>query len=398
MDSANPEAIEFKRNNDRLLAEQAGRIPSDEARSQVSAIITNQVSAATLVQDGRLFYEMGKLEDAETKLQQAVKLDPQNQAAFYYLNLVREQRFKQALNKRDVASRQGLVDIENAWDNPPNRNLLPVPNPWSRTNLVFTGKGRQNIYRKLNLIHFDNVKYDGLPLSEVVVNLNDEAKRRDPEKRGLNFILNPNAESAPPAAAAAGAVDPATGLPVAPPAVVEQGDLSSISIKLNPPLNDVSLADVLNAIVKVADKPIRYSVEDYAIVFSIKAREPLPLYVKIIKVNPNTFIQGLEAVVGFDFQNSIGSVGSGSSGGGSSGGGSSGGGGQGNNVGIPRISVAGYLPGRRWRWWWRWWPTVGSGPHRGDQDQRHAECQRHSPDLLHRSRREPGPAQERVFQ
>jgi hypothetical protein len=75
--------------------------------------------------------------------------------------------------------------------------------------------------------------------------------------------------------------------------------MAGISIKIVPPLTDVRLADVLDAIVKVADRPIKYSIEDYAVVFSLKGRESIPLYTRMIKVNPNTFLQGLENVGGF---------------------------------------------------------------------------------------------------
>ena len=54
------------------------------------------------------------------------------------------------------------------------------------------GSGRQAISDKLERIRLDTVNYDGLPLGEVVVNLRDEAKKRDPEKKGINFLMNPN--------------------------------------------------------------------------------------------------------------------------------------------------------------------------------------------------------------
>jgi len=44
---------------------------------------------------------------------------------------------------------------------------------------------------------------------------------------------------------------------------------------------------------QVAERPIKFSIEDYAIVFSLKGPEPAPLYTRIIKVDPNTFVQGL---------------------------------------------------------------------------------------------------------
>jgi hypothetical protein len=133
-----------------------------------------------------------------------------------------------------------------------------------------TGRGRQAISNKLDRIRLDTVLYDGLPLSEIVRNLRDEAKKRDPDKKGVNFIINPNA----PAVAVPAAIDPATGLPVAAPATSEAIDVNSIGVRINPPLNDVRLVDVLDAVVKVADHPIKYVVEDYGVVFSLKASEP----------------------------------------------------------------------------------------------------------------------------
>ena len=102
--------------------------------------------------------------------------------------------------------------------------------------------------------------------------------------------------------------------------------MSAISIKINPPLTDIRLADVLDAIVKVADRPIKYSIEDYAVIFSLKARETTPLYVRTFKVDPNTFYQGLQGVGSFVFGASYNVGNSSSSGGGGLGGGGGGGG------------------------------------------------------------------------
>lgn len=122
--------------------------------------------------------------------------------------------------------------------------------------------GRQIISNKLERIRLDTVRYDGLPLSEVVLNLRDEAKKRDPDKKGINFMINPMPPPMPPEAAPPGAVPR------------EAVDINSITIKITPPLADVRLVDALDAVVKVADHPIQYSVEDYGVVFSLKALEP----------------------------------------------------------------------------------------------------------------------------
>ena len=52
-------------------------------------------AAATKLEDGKLLFEMGKLNEAEVSLREALKIDPQSQTALYYLNLVAAQRTAQ---------------------------------------------------------------------------------------------------------------------------------------------------------------------------------------------------------------------------------------------------------------------------------------------------------------
>jgi type II secretory pathway component GspD/PulD (secretin)/tetratricopeptide (TPR) repeat protein len=347
VEPTNAAAIGFKSGNEKLLAEQRGTIPSEAVRSQVPGFIEEQVKASTLVHDGKLLYEMNKLEEADVKLKLALQEDPHNSAALYYLNLVSEAKFARAAKLHEMTMRQDVRAVEQAWANPIKRELLPVPNPYARSNnLIYTGLGRQAIMTKLDRIRIDTVKYDGLPLGEVIINLSDESRKRDPEKRGINFLVNQNVDSGGPTATAAPMIGPdGQPLPAPPP---EPVDMSAISIKINPPLNDMRLADVLEAIVAVADRPIKYSIVDYAVVFSLKAREATPLYVRTFKVDPNTFYQGLQGVGAFVFGESsnVGQSQSGGGFGGSSGGGGGSGGGQQNQNSISgaiisRVTVAG---------------------------------------------------------
>jgi general secretion pathway protein D len=265
VDPTSAVAVEFKSKNEKLLAEQRGKIPSEEVRSEVPAIIEEQVKASTLVHDGKLLYEMGKLDEAEAKLEKAITKDPQNQAAAYYLSLVKEARQK---------TTGGLGQ----W--------LSTPAPHAQTNLI----KRQAIVHMLDNIRLDQVAFDATPLSEVLRFLGDESRKGDPEQRGINFILNQNTDSGTSAAAATLGPD---GRPL-PPGPAEQVDLSSIAINLKYPLTNIRLADVLDAIVKVADRPIKYSIEDYGVVFSARARQQSPpLYLRTFKVDPNTLLEGL---------------------------------------------------------------------------------------------------------
>jgi hypothetical protein len=237
-----------------------------------------------------------------------------------------------------------LVQVEEAWEIPLRRGSIPNPNLYARTNLIYTSKERQGIVAKLNRIRLDNVKYDSLPLGQVITLLSDEAKKRDPEKTGINFFINH--EQPPASPFPTGTIDPATGLPAAAPAASgEVVDVSTVNIKIDPEMHDIRLLDVLDAITKASDKPIKYSVEDYAIVFSLKGPEIVPLITRTFHVDPNTFRQGLESVNAISF--GAVSSGNGSSSGGGGGGGSGGGAGGAGGIGqagsgtlLPRVIVS----------------------------------------------------------
>jgi len=120
--------------------------------------------------------------------------------------------------------------------------------------------GAQELRQKLEQITLTDVQYDSLPLGAVVEHLIQESAKLDPRKRGVNFLFGQN-----PTALEA-SVDPATGLPVAQP---DQFDPKSVTIRILPALRHVRLIDVLDAITKVADRPIQYSIEEYAVVFTM---------------------------------------------------------------------------------------------------------------------------------
>lgn len=364
----NPQALAFNKQNEYLLAKNKGKMPSKETLEKIPQINAQKTDAATMVQDGKLLYEMGKLDAAQVKLQQALKINPDNRAAYYYLNLIQQAKFARESSQHTVDTQKRMAEVEKRWVLPTSNASLPVPNPYATNDLVYTGPGRQAIIEKLNNIRLDHVSFDGLPLSEVLRNLSEQSKLRDPERKGVNFLINPNPDkSGQPVAAqgvggagaaaayggaygggggdmgtgnyganayggqagGAAAINPATGLPMATSAGgaagggSEQVDVGSYIVKI-PDLTDVRLADVLDAIVLVCDHPIKYSVQDFAVVFSAKGKEMPQLFSRTFKVDPNTFYSGLESVSAQSFGSTY------NTGGGGAGGSSGGGGGAGN--------------------------------------------------------------------
>src|SRR5207249_3716240 len=337
----NEAALRLKKENDKALEALKGRVPSKEVQALIPDVQKQRLNTATLVQDGKVLYEMGRMDDAEVKLKQAAKQDPDNIMAFYYLTLIEEARYAQGARAREISVKNKSVEVERAWLPPTQREALPVPNPFGTTNLVHTGPGRQAIQNKLHRIILNEVFLDGVPLPQVLNYLSEEATKRDPDKEGINFLINPNVV----ASAAQTQIDPTTGATIQLPPP-EPLDMNSVIVRISPALKNVHMSDLLDAVTKVANQPIRYSIEEYAVVFSQKPPDTAQLETRIFHVNPNTFQEGLESVgifpLGSLVQSTTGGGGAGGGGGGLGGGGGGLGGGQGGGIfDIPRVYVAG---------------------------------------------------------
>jgi predicted Zn-dependent protease len=167
VDPQNPEGVALKSAVDKSLKEMEGRIPSDPALEQASLARKDKIEAATMVQDGRILLEAGKLDDAEAKLKAAIKQDPSNHAAFYYLSLVKERRHAIAEGKREQNSKSAIVEVGAAWSGRYRATRCPSQSV-SQYEPDLHEQGRQAIVSKLDRIRMDNVQYTGLGLGEVV--------------------------------------------------------------------------------------------------------------------------------------------------------------------------------------------------------------------------------------
>jgi tetratricopeptide (TPR) repeat protein len=389
VDPTNPAALDFKQRNDQLAASMVTRMPDQNTIEKIPGILAAKTNAEVHVQNGKLLYEAGKFQDAEDELTLALQLDPDNKGAAFYINLCRQADFARHERERTVNEVKGMTTVEQEWTPKggiPNYesplNLPKSDNPYAQTNQVHTSPGREVIFHKLDTIMLDKTPDEwanGIPLSEIIRYLIIESKARDPEKKGINFMFNPNVEAPPnaPTATTTGTLgagggiggiggigggrgggrggggggaeglqninpatgfNPATGLPeaglAAQPATPQTLDPGDFMVKLT--LSNVRLIDVLDAVILLATDSqgnrIKYSVEDYGVIFSGKPNtgpEPPTLEMRVFRIDPNTFYQGMQGVGSGSFGSTggIGLSGGGGFGGGGFGGGGFGGGG-----------------------------------------------------------------------
>jgi len=346
VDPANQDLLRLKQEIQQRQIEQVGRVPSPEVLNQIPAYQKYKIDLATRVQNAKFLYEMGRYDEAEAILVQVVKDDPSNRTAPYYLDLLKEARYMDATRRREATVKSAIGNVEATWVESDKRNSLPVPNPMWNTNLVNTTKGRQRILPMLDNMQLDHVSYVSLPLKEVLVKLHKDTTNRDPYGLGVNFLISTKVET--------------SGDQALPPPGGGGTDISDTIINISPELTNIRLVDVLDAITKVADSPIRYTVEDYAVVFSPKPTDSASLYTKRFHINPNTFLQGLQNVFSSPLNlatttsgtSGLSSTGGGAGGGGAggggvggAGGGAGGAGGGAGNATVPQVTVAPLLIG-----------------------------------------------------
>ena len=88
--------------------------------------------------------------------------------------------------------------------------------------------------------------------------------------------------------------------------VIHSVDLENVVIDIDPPLRDLPLVYVLDAIAKKADSPIQFAVLDYAVVIMPKSPGQTDRFFRSFRANGDIFQQGLQGVQGVPF-NGVGS-------------------------------------------------------------------------------------------
>ncbi|PYM11275.1 MAG: hypothetical protein DME18_14415 [Verrucomicrobia bacterium] len=261
-------------------AKPAGAAPTDNRSEGAKETLT-----VTIAKTEPYLYLDSKpisVKDLEAELKRAASLNP---AVVLSLRADKDVPFGEIFKVMDAA-KQVRIKLATAFTEPRVTGLDTI---FATTNLLHTGPGRQAIQNKLNRIVLNEAFFDGVALPQVLNSLSEEAAKRDPDKEGINFLINPTVS------AADAVIDPTSGQPITLPSP-EPLDMNSVIVRINPALKNIRLVDLLEVITKVADKPIRYSVEQYAVIFSKKTPEAAPLETRTFRVDPNTFRQALQSV------------------------------------------------------------------------------------------------------
>ncbi|HTB83580.1 MAG TPA: M56 family metallopeptidase [Candidatus Sulfotelmatobacter sp.] len=155
-----------------------------------------------------------------------------------------------------------------------------------RLNTIIKPADSKAALPKLQTIRLDNFSSDGLKLGEVLQQLAVQSKAHDPEHKGVNFLIDDNADNA---GLLGTAIDPATGLPLSTTPKTEMGSSPADVPVTITAMQNATLGDVLDAVVKGASRPVHYTIHDYSIQFLAGTNPPV-LFTRIFKVNTNATV------------------------------------------------------------------------------------------------------------
>jgi general secretion pathway protein D len=181
-----------------------------------------------LFAEAEQFRRTGQWDEAEARLKRILGMDPYNIAATKQLERIDQEKIKYDDVSRDEMRAERLRQVEEKWYQPiENKDVSTVAQAGQEPLEAHTNF---NIDQKLHDI-FVSLDFNNATIEEATNFLSIESKRLDPDKKGVNFIIQPEASS------------------------------SAKPVSLT--LNNVPLGEALRYVCQLAN--VKYKVQDYAI-------------------------------------------------------------------------------------------------------------------------------------
>ncbi len=218
-------------------------------------ILAVQGIQATRLSLAKTAWDKNYLHEALAHVDRVLAVAPANPDA-----LALKLKIQARLAQRVEPKLGGAWSLEEWWQ---DAKLAQRAKTQNGANSSVDANQHQELQKRLEAIRIPEVTFEHLPLSAVVRKLKTLAQSHSEEAKGVNFFMNGWVDHVRPGTVA---TDPNTGaeVNVAPPELVAIGD---ITIHINPPIRDVRMIDLLEAITQSASAPLGFTVEPYGVVF-----------------------------------------------------------------------------------------------------------------------------------
>jgi general secretion pathway protein D len=241
-------------------------------------VVAKRKTVAELYSEGRQFFEAREYDKAETLFDQILAEDPYHQNAMRYLKRINEIRYQFNTREKEATAADMLQQVRDKWNPATRGSGVALPGPGTVRGPA-APTATQQLQRKLETFEIPLMEFRQANITDVVNFLVDASIASDPERQGVNIVLNLNipGQDMGMSAPAPAAADPFAGggfgddffgaAPTPAPAFAPAPMAGSSSIPLiTLNLRRVKLIDAIRYITEVSN--LKYRLEGNAVIIT----------------------------------------------------------------------------------------------------------------------------------
>ena len=258
------------------LSKRLARIEAQEAMpkspADQPATIEKEKSIEQMYGEAREWYMIKDYDRALALFENILKRDPYHKSAMRYIRKIEADKYKLASYEREARVQGMMTDVRRSWS-PPIRAKIEVPDDVAKAGGVDSKPASERLNEKMTRIIIPAVEFRQANINDVVNFLVEASIAADPDKEGVNIILNlgqsgggtvaPAPMESAPAADEWGFGADDFGAPM--PASTGGGGAAGVrDITLN--LRRITMLDAIKYITEVAG--LKYRIEDSAVMIT----------------------------------------------------------------------------------------------------------------------------------
>jgi general secretion pathway protein D len=243
-----------------------------KAPADQPATVEKAKTVEQMYDEARQWYMLKDYDRASSLFENILIRDPYHKSAMRYLRKIEADKFKLATYERDARVQGMMTEVRRSWS-PPIRAQIEMPEDFARPGGVDSKPAAARLQDKMKTIIIPAVEFRQANINDVVNFLVEASLAADPDKEGVNIILNlgqgtGGAPVAAPVATAPAAAAPtddwgfggedfAAGAPTS-----GGGNVRDITLNLR----RISMLDAIKYITEVAG--LKYRIEDAAVIIT----------------------------------------------------------------------------------------------------------------------------------
>jgi general secretion pathway protein D len=265
--------------------------PTGSPLDQTPEFVAKKDQIKKLFREGKILMNSGQYDEAESRFQQILILDPYNADANALLKALNKQRVDYAQGAQDETRVHRLWEVSDRWTPPISSEVQPPKTEEHVGPIVRDALRQESIIKKLNEIVIPEINFREAAVSDAITFLGDESRRLDPEKVGVNIVLSSGIAGASPktgpAPAAAPTAPTAPGAEATAPATTAAEAPESSGQRITLKLRNVPLIEALKYVTEGLG--LKYRIESSAVIILPLDAAPGEMVTRSYPVTPGVF-------------------------------------------------------------------------------------------------------------